>query len=118
METILIIEDEADIRESLADVLELRGYNVVTVVNGREALERLKAGLMPCLIILDLMLPVMSGWEFRRQQLVNDKWANIPTVLVSGIADLPGESQRLHAASFLLKPIDLASLYKTVDRYC
>ena len=118
METILIIEDEADIRESLADVLGLRGYDVATVVNGREALERLEAGLTPCLIILDLMLPVMSGWEFRRQQLANDKWAEIPTVLLSGITNLPGESQRLRAVSFLPKPIDFASLYNTVDGYC
>src|SRR5690349_12879639 len=114
METILIVEDEADLRESLAELLRLRGYDVVTVINGREALERLEAGLTPCLIILDLMLPVMNGWEFRRQQLTDQRWSEIPTVLLSGINGLSQESQRLRTVGFLAKPIDFALLYSTV----
>jgi CheY-like chemotaxis protein len=118
MDTILIVEDEADIREPLADLLEGRGYGVVAVADGREALDRLEEGLLPCLIILDLMLPVMSGWEFRRQQLKDSRWSSIPTVVLSGIDNGRREAQRLQAIAFLSKPINFESLYKTVDRYC
>src|ERR1700739_2929603 len=99
METILLIEDDDDIRESLADILKLRNYQVVAVANGRDALDWLALGENPCLIILDLMLPVISGWEFRNQQLADPKWAQIPTVLLSGINDLAQHSQRLQAVA-------------------
>jgi CheY-like chemotaxis protein len=118
METILLIEDDDDIRESLAEILKLRGYHVVEVANGQDALDHLAAGLAPCLIILDLMLPVMSGWEFRNRQLADTRWSQIPTVLLSSINDLEQHSQRLRAVAFLAKPIDFESLYNTVDRYC
>lgn len=118
MKSILIVEDDEDVRESLADLLTLRGYHVIAAVNGREALDRLEAGLRPCLIVLDLMLPVMSGWEFRRRQLANDHWAGIPTILLSGIDHLARETQRLRAVGFLPKPIDVQSLYNTVAHFC
>ena len=65
---VLVIDDDADIRDSIGDILELRGYRVARAANGREALERLKSGPPPCVILLDLMMPVLNGWEFREQQ--------------------------------------------------
>ncbi len=118
METILLIEDDADIRELLAELLQFRGYQVAAVANGREALDRLEADVLPCLIILDLMLPVISGWEFRRRQLSDPRWSTIPTVLLSSANNLSEQLQRLQAVAFIPKPIDFQLLYETIDRYC
>ena len=117
-DTILLVEDDQDLRESLAELLSLRGYATVAVTNGREALEWLRVNASPCLILLDLMLPVMSGWEFRRQQLADAKFSGIPVVIISGIHDAAIHSQRLNAIAFLPKPINLQSLYDTLDEYC
>lgn len=118
MDMILLIEDDNDLRESLTELLSIRGYDTIAVTNGREALEWLQANSAPCLILLDLMLPVMSGWEFRRQQLADTKLSGIPTVILSGLHDAASESQRLQASAFLPKPIDFLSLYDVIDRYC
>jgi len=118
MKTILLIEDDDDLRESMVELLAAHGYRALAVSNGSEGLDWLQANPPPCLILLDLMLPVMSGWEFRRQQLADYKLSAIPTVVLSGISDLAQESRRLHAIAFLSKPIDFQSLYETIDRYC
>jgi two-component system chemotaxis response regulator CheY len=118
VETILLVEDDVDIRESMADILESRGYQVTAAGDGLEALERLERGPLPCLIMLDLMLPAMSGWEFRRRQLADNRWSGIPVVLLSGVNNLPQESRRLKAVAFLPKPINFDSLYDVIERYC
>jgi CheY-like chemotaxis protein len=118
MDPILIIEDDEDVRDSLNELLTLRGYRVFGAANGREALDRLESGLSPCLIILDLMLPIMNGWDFRQRQLADSRWRHIPTIVLSGVNDLALESQRLQAVGFLSKPINFNSLFETVDRYC
>jgi CheY-like chemotaxis protein len=118
MGTILLVEDDDDLRESLVELLSHRGYKAVAVVDGRAALDWLNANPPPCLILLDLMLPVMSGWEFRRQQLADLTLARIPTVVLSGITDVAHESRRLQTIAFLSKPIDFQLLYDIVNRYC
>jgi CheY-like chemotaxis protein len=118
MDPILIIEDDEDVRDSLDELLTMRGYQVFGAANGREALERLESGLSPCIIILDLMLPVMSGWDFRQRQLADDRWRDIPTIVLSGVSDVALESKRLQAVGFLSKPINFNSLFETVDRFC
>ena len=117
-ESILIIEDDDDLRDSLFELISLKGYKVEAVANGREALERLADVPVPCLIILDLMLPVISGWEFRRQQLSDPRLSKIPTVILSGISNLETESRRLQAIACVSKPIDFDLLFKTIDEYC
>jgi CheY-like chemotaxis protein len=92
MDAVLIVEDDADIRESLVILLGSRGYTVVRVEDGAEAIHQLESGLDPCLIILDLMLPVMSGWEFRERQLKVTRWAKIPVVILSGADNLKNEA--------------------------
>jgi len=81
------VEDEKDLRELLAEVLQDHGYTVATAANGREALDRLASGPLPALILLDLMMPVMTGWEFRRRQIQDVRIAAIPVIAFSGVAD-------------------------------
>ena len=118
MSVVLIVEDDDDLRESLAEVLTLRGFDAVAAANGREALDMLKAGLSPCLILLDLMLPVMSGWEFRELQRANPIISQIPTVVISGINNPEKEAATLGAAGFVPKPINLDLLYETLAQHC
>lgn len=118
MHTILVVEDDDDLRESLTELLEARGFPVVAVQNGKDALERLAGGLSPCLIVLDLMLPVVSGWEFRNHQLADTRLAKIPTIIMSGAYNLESETQRLQAIAFVPKPINIDLLFKTVEQYC
>jgi CheY-like chemotaxis protein len=118
MEEILLVEDDDDIRETLADLLRSRGYAVTAVTNGRDAIEWLKSSAAPCLIILDLMLPIMDGWEFRAQQMSDPNLSAIPIIVLSGIPDAKQHAVNLRAVDYLPKPIDLDRLYKTVEQHC
>src|SRR3712207_9589138 len=84
---ILVVEDNPDSRETLTLILEGVGYEVKSAENGREALTTLKNHPHPCIILLDLMMPVMDGWEFRQHQQNDPNLAQIPTVVVSAISD-------------------------------
>src|SRR5215510_8699670 len=64
---VLVVDDDQDIRDALCELLRDEGYEAIAVANGEEALTYLKGGNLPCVILLDLMMPVMDGWEFRRQ---------------------------------------------------
>ncbi len=90
--SVLVVEDDRDIRECMADALEMEGYAVACAQHGREALDQLRRGLRPDLILLDLLMPVMSGWEFRQAQLADPLLAGIPVVIVS--ASSPGAAAR------------------------
>jgi CheY-like chemotaxis protein len=114
---ILVIEDDSDIREDLAELLRDQGYRVVTARNGAEALEHLRSE-PPCLILLDLMMPVMDGWEFRRRMLADDRLANVPTVLLTGATEPEQHAFTLNVDDVMTKPIRLDRLYATIDRYC
>src|SRR5690606_2328003 len=82
--TVLVVDDDEDIRLILAQILSLQGYDAPTAANGLDALSQLYDGVEPCLILLDLMMPAMSGWEFRTKQLQDPKLAQIPVVVLSG----------------------------------
>jgi len=118
MADVLIIEDDPDIREDLAELLRARGYTVATASNGREALEGLRDGNHPRVILLDLMMPIMNGWDFRTHMLQDAGLAGIPVVLLSGAADVQQHAAALHAADFMTKPIKLDRLYATIACYC
>jgi CheY-like chemotaxis protein len=113
--SILIIEDEQTIRETLKESLELEGYPVVTAKNGREGLDLIENSVNPCLILLDLMMPVMNGFEFLASQEKNKKIAPIPVVIVSAF---PEQAQKVKANGFVKKPIDLDHLLTFIKRYC
>jgi CheY-like chemotaxis protein len=99
---ILIVEDDPDIRESLQIVLETEGYHARTAANGKEGMAALELIDQPCLVLLDLMMPVMNGWEFLAVQRQNDRLSKVPVVVVSAIAD---RTRPLGPIGFMQKPV-------------
>jgi CheY-like chemotaxis protein len=113
---ILVVDDDEDIRASLREVLEDEGYAVACVSNGREALDYLKkAAPRPCVILLDLMMPVMDGWQFRREQKQDPAIADIPLVVITATGKRP---VLIDAAELVMKPLDLNRLFEAIERYC
>lgn len=116
--SVMIIEDDDDIRDTLADILEYEGYLVHVAADGREGLSQLRGGTMPALILLDLMMPRMNGWEFRMEQLRSPQFGGIPVVLLSGAHDVRIQAALLGVREFLGKPIDVPILLEIVRRFC
>jgi CheY-like chemotaxis protein len=114
---VLLVEDDDEIREALTDVLEQQGYLVEGARNGREALDLLHDHEAPRVILLDLMMPVMDGWQFRHAQLEDPLIARIPVVVLSAVANLRSRGADLHAAECLAKPVDVSYLLEAVSRY-
>ena len=116
---VLVVEDDFDIRESLMDFLEDHGYQPVGAIHGREALQKLGgADLRPCLIILDLMMPVMDGRMFREQQLQQPGLSEIPVLIISASKDAEWTARELHTAGHLPKPVNLKALLRVVRDHC
>jgi CheY-like chemotaxis protein len=113
---VLIVEDDEDLREMMAQLLSLEGYRTATVANGREALEYLHEASRPQVILLDLMMPVMDGWEFRRQQQADPILAPVPVIVLSALDQ--GRASNLEANAFLKKPLDFDRLLSLVRGYC
>jgi two-component system response regulator MprA len=115
--SVLAVDDDPDILLALKDVLEMEGYGVVMARGGREALELLRRGLRPAVVLLDLMMPEMSGWEFRAHQLQDATLAAIPVVVVSGQGVSARDVAALGVDGYLKKPVDLDQLLGVVARY-
>ena len=115
---ILVVDDDPDIRESLREVLEDEGYAVACVGNGREALDYLHREPRPRVILLDLMMPVMDGWQFRREQQRDPSLAPIPVVVVSGTRDAARSAAALGPATCLEKPVGFDELVEAVRQNC
>jgi CheY-like chemotaxis protein len=113
---VLIVEDDADLREMMAQLLALEGYHTAAVSNGREALDYLRNGEKPNLILLDLMMPVMDGWEFRRRQEADPALAPVPVVILSALDQ--SRAADVSADAFLKKPLDFDRLLQLVRTYC
>ncbi len=118
MAGILLIDDDPDIRVSLAEVLRLEGYPVETAGNGAEGLERLKRDSPPCVILLDLMMPIMDGWQFRAKQLTEPDLAQLPVIILSATTEIRRHAAELNVAGFVSKPFLLDRLLNVVERYC
>jgi len=114
---VLVVEDDADAREAMKSVLELHGYPVVTTADGSEALYRLRNGLKPCLILLDLMMPGMDGFEFIDQKRQDPRISTIPVVIYSGHHDAKSNAERLGAQGYFQKPVEVESLLNLVETY-
>ena len=114
--TVLIVEDDLDTREMLGRFLELEGFTVETAENGKRALERLGSGVGACVILLDLMMPVMDGWQFRQEQIRDAALANIPVIVVSAAGR--ERLERIQANAYLSKPVDLDELLGCVTQFC
>lgn len=114
--TILLIEDDAGIRESVAECLESEGYAVAPVTNGCEGLEWLRRAARPDLIMLDLVMPVMNGSQFLSELRGNEALRDIPVVLMT--AAMPSSAMSLPAADgYLPKPFELDQLLDAVERF-
>lgn len=106
---VLVVDDDEAIREVIAEVLRDEGYTVACAENGEQALRELNCGPHTDLVLLDLMMPVMSGWELIEELQADSKLSQIPIIIVSAMT-APG------AAEHLAKPIDLKRLLDTVGR--
>jgi CheY-like chemotaxis protein len=116
---VMVVEDDQDIRESLLEVLEENEYHPIGVSNGREAFDVLKAvPEKPCVILLDLMMPVMDGREFRELQLADRELGGIPVIVLSAHPDLRKATEGMAADVALKKPVQVDSLLELVQRYC
>lgn len=114
---VLAVDDDYDVLLALQDVLEMEGYRVIPARSGQEALDLLRRGLRPAVILLDLMMPDVSGWEFRHQQQADRALADIPVVVVSGQGLSSREVATLGVAGYLKKPVDLEQLLSMVGRF-
>lgn len=108
---VLLVEDDADTREALAFLLTDRGYAVETACDGADALRKLARRGPPGAIVLDLMMPVMDGWELRARLREDPRLAQVPVILLSGVADLEEQARSLDAVGYLTKPVDLPRLF-------
>ncbi|HEY6877608.1 MAG TPA: response regulator [Polyangiales bacterium] len=114
---VLVVDDDADIREALVDVLTDHGYASHAVSHGAAALSALQRGLRPCVILLDLMMPVMDGITFRQHQLADPDLKELPVVVISAGNDLSVHTHALGNVETLRKPIDLDRLLEAVARH-
>jgi CheY-like chemotaxis protein len=116
---VLVVEDDHAIRESLTELLEDEGYQVAKATNGQEALEVLARVGPPCVILLDLMMPVMDGYEFMGRKTADPVLASIPVVVITaaGPARIPGTSQQ-EGAMVLPKPVRADAVMRAVRQYC
>jgi CheY-like chemotaxis protein len=116
---VLVVEDDEDIRVDLAAILRVKGFTVEEAANGKEALAQLHEGASPCVIVLDLMMPVMNGWELRQAMRQDRALAAIPVIVVSGKGRIaPEEEEVLAPAAVLVKPFELSELLALVARFC
>jgi CheY-like chemotaxis protein len=114
---LMIVDDDDDLRDTLADIMSAQGYEVAAFADARAALVALEGGQMPFLILLDLMMPGMSGWEFRAAQLKNARLAPIPVVVVTAASTLIDGAPALGDIEILRKPFELDTLLALVARY-
>jgi CheY-like chemotaxis protein len=116
--TVMVVEDDEDIRSLLSIVLETSGIHVNSQSNGERALSALHTkGDKPDVILLDLVMPVMDGWHFRESQLKDSDIAEIPVVILSGGAASSEDLRTLRPDAVLEKPLDIANLVQTVQRF-
>lgn len=116
MPCVLVVEDDPDVREFMDLLLSTSGYQTTCAANGAEALERMRVE-RPCIVLLDLMMPVMDGWEFRARQLADPRIAHVPVVCVSAVYDPHEVASRLQLKC-IRKPADLSEILSEVAAVC
>jgi len=108
MKQILIVEDDRDIRETVAELLTDHGYSVIVAANGQDAMDYLKKGVLPHLILLDLMMPIKDGFEFRVEQQSNPALSQIPVIIMSADGHTNLKKEKTKAVDYIKKPVDMA----------
>jgi CheY-like chemotaxis protein len=117
LKSILIVDDDADVREMLSQFFSIEGYSVATARNGKDALDTLRQGADVDLILLDLMMPVMDGWQFRVEQQRDPKLAGIPVVVLSAVYNARERAGLLGAVDYMQKPVEFDKLIETAERH-
>lgn len=117
-QSVLVVEDDLEIRESIIGILEDEGITAVGAENGAHAFRVLESGVNPCLILLDLMMPVMDGMTFRQHQRNHPALSAVPVVILSAYRNLEEHCRGLDAVALLEKPVEIEELLDTVSRYC
>lgn len=115
-EHILVVEDDKDLRDTLCEALELEGYFAISVENGQAALKHLATGARPCVILLDLMMPVMDGWTFRQEMMKDESLASIPVIVMT--AATPARAAAIAAEAILYKPLHMSKVVGVVQEHC
>ena len=115
---VLVVEDDPALREIYAGALRGYGHDVRTAGDGAEALHRLENGWAPCVVFLDLRMPGMDGWELSRRLHADDRWRDVPVVVVAAHFRIDREAAEIGAASWLQKPFDLARLDEETKALC
>ncbi|MEZ0314045.1 MAG: response regulator [Myxococcota bacterium] len=113
---VLVVDDDADSREAIAQVLEQQGYTAARAENGKAALDHLEAGFDADLVLTDLLMPVMSGWELHAAMKARLAWASIPFVVLAGMT--PEQRGQLNVEDSFEKPTDLPVLLKRIAELC
>jgi CheY-like chemotaxis protein len=116
--TILLIDDDSDIRDAMCLILQHSGYRTVTASNGAEGIRALAADGAVDLILLDMMMPVMDGWGFRRSQEEGPAFSKIPVVVLTGDGRASAKAAAIGAAGYLKKPLEMEDLLAAVLRHC
>ena len=112
--TILVVEDDDEIRDLVAELLRDAGFDVATAPNGELALAYLADHDLPTVMVLDLMMPIMDGWEVRKRMLADPALAAVPVIVVSGTADLAEAAENLRAVRIFTKPVRFQALLDEV----
>ncbi len=113
--TILVVEDDHDVREAMIHVLETEGYEAVAAGDGEDALTQIQGGLNPCIILLDLMMPRMDGWEFIEEHRRLE--SRTPIIVVSAYGS-PEQVRSEDVIAYMRKPVDIDALLALVGRHC
>jgi CheY-like chemotaxis protein len=114
---VLIVDDSAETREAIVTLLQAKGYSVATAASVDEALQRLREGLAPCLILLDLLMTGKDGFEFRREQRADPDLATIPVVIYSGHHNVYYSALEMGVSAYFQKPVDPEDFLKAVETY-
>lgn len=116
---VFIVEDSEDIGRLIKVYLESEGYEVSSALNGKEALSLLKEmPAQPAVILLDLMMPIMDGYEFRLHQTNDPKLSPIPVIVMTAGQDVQAKARKIGAKGYLKKPLDISDLLGAVERFC
>jgi len=115
---ILVVEDDSTLRNAMGDLLGEEGMSATRAENGQVGLDMLRAGARPCLVLLDLQMPLVDGFTFRRRQLEDPRIAGIPVVVMTGQPGKAREAERLGVALTMSKPVAPSRVLRVVAQYC
>jgi two-component system chemotaxis response regulator CheY len=116
--SILLVEDDRQLYKAMRDILDAEGYRVIGAFDGQEAIDRLREGARPSVILLDLMMPRKDGYQFRAEQLADPLLASIPVIAYSGGKEVAEAVTALGVQHWFRKPIDFGALLEAIAVYC